>query len=201
MSEAKIDDVTISPKVESLCAMDNFTCVLFLCVNPFKITASRLEISNIKVALALESNLPTVAIKKIGAGLLQKDEARVIASSSALHSDISFEPIGYPHTSEHKNAASQSQLNSFAESDVLECFNGLVAKANNTANGKIAGKTLYAQMEIPSMNTAIYAAEFEINTKNSAIASIGKSAFSVRFIVNYMTKPSVIAQGGAKIRF
>ncbi len=114
-----------------------------------------LEISNIKVALTLASNLPTVAIKKIGAGLLQKDEARAMASSSALHSDISFEPIGYPHTSEHRNAVSQSQLNSFAESDVLQRINGLVAKANNTANGKIAGKTLYAQIVIPSRKTAI----------------------------------------------
>lgn len=200
MSEAKIDDVTTSPKVESPCAIDSFTGVLFLCVNPFKITASRLENSNIKVALTLESNLPTVAVKKIGAGLLQKEEARAMASSSALHSDISFEPTGYPHTSEHKNAASQSQLNNFAEIDVLQCFNGFVAKANNTANGKIAGKTLYAQIEIPSINTAIYAAESQINTKNSAIVSIGKSAFSVRFIVNYMTKPSVIAQSGAKYR-
>ncbi len=83
---------------------------------------------------------------------------------SAALSATAFAPTGYPHNKLDINAKSQSILNKNSVSEYLNFECDFKVRVVITIKGNNAGKTLYAQIVIPSKKLRIYFAGAEINT-------------------------------------
>lgn len=95
VSEAAMHEATISPNGVCFSQKLTFFASADRYVSPFATVASTFATSSIMIAFALLSIFaPIVAIKNIGVGLLQKDEALVAAVESDELSAINFAPIG-----------------------------------------------------------------------------------------------------------